>query len=248
MTDSSDIFAGLNLEPQPTDAIDFDHILVIGRNFSEYNDMFLLDERKPSDGKIMNVGGGVSSFTVEAAERGFTILSGDPVYCLEPDVIAGKCENDIEGYLINHINKPHLYNWGHPFRDVDQEREARRNSYKLFLEDFRKNRGRYLDALFPYTPFIARNHFSLSLVSHLLFAYEKFIDYEAHVKIIKEILRVTSDEVRIYPLINLQLKTSELVGRIMKDPVFEGVSFELRPTRYNFVKSADKMMVIKKLR
>jgi hypothetical protein len=248
MTDSSDIFADLNLEPQPTDSIDFDHILVIGRNFSEYSDMFLLEDRKPSDGAIMNVGGGVSSFTVEAAQQGFNILSGDPVYCIDPDVIEEKCVNDIECYLINHINKPHLYNWGHPFLDVAQEREARRNSYKMFLEDFRENRWRYLDALFPYTPFIARNNFSLSLVSHLLFVYEKFIDYKTHVKIIKEILRITSDEVRIYPLINLQLKTPELVGRIMEDPGFDEVNFELRPTRYNFIKAADKMMVIKKTR
>jgi hypothetical protein len=40
----------------------------------------------------------------------------------------------------------------------------------------------------------------------------------------------------------LPLKDSEQ----MKDPRFDEVSFELLPTRYNFIKAADKMMIIKK--
>lgn len=247
MSDTKDVFADVNLDPQPYETMDFDHILVIGRTYDEYNDMFLLDDIKPSDGKIMNVAGGVSSFTAEAADRGFTIFSGDPIYCLEPDTIEAKCENDIENSITNLTRLPHMFNWGHPLRDIDHVRENRRKAYKAFLEDFRNNRWRYLDACFPFTPFIAPDNFSLSLVSHLLFIYDNFINYEAHVKIIKELLRITSGEIRIYPLVNLQFQPSEIVEPIMNDPGFEGVSFEIRPSRYNFIKNADSMMVIRKL-
>jgi hypothetical protein len=242
----SNIFEGLNLEPQPVDFLQLDHIVTIGRRFFEYNDIFLLEELNPAEIKILDVGGGVSSFAFEASVRGFEVLSADPLYTFEHSSLKRKCEDDIE-YTINSVQKSaHKLKWGHPFRDFDHLREVRRSSYELFLDDFKANRWRYIDAKFPYTPFIAHNNFSISLVSHLLFIYEHHIDYETHVRILKEILRVTSGEVRIYPLINLQFKVSVFVERIMNDPVFKRVSFELRPVRYNFLSGADHMMVIKK--
>jgi hypothetical protein len=240
------LFEGLNLEPQPLDFLEFDHIVTIGRRFFEYNDIFLLEELNPAENRILDVGGGVSSFAYEASGRGFEVLSADPIYSLEQNTLKRKCEDDIE-YTINSVRKSaKMLKWGHPFRDFDHLREVRRSSYELFLDDFKANRWRYIDAKFPYTPFIAHNNFSVSLVSHLLFIYEHHIDYETHVRILKEILRVTSGEVRTYPLINLKFKVSVFVEHIMKDPVFANVSFNLRPVRYNFLSGADHMMVIKK--
>jgi hypothetical protein len=241
-----DIFEGLNLEPQPVDYLKLDHIVTIGRKFFEYNSIFLLDELDPFTEKILDVGGGVSSFTYEAVERGFEVMSVDPIYAFDHYKLARKCEEDIE-YSINNLEKTtNMINWGKPIENFEHLRHARQDSYRMFLDDFRKNRWRYLDAQFPYTPFIVRDNFTVSLVSHLLFIYDNHINYDTHVSIIKEILRVTSKEIRIYPIINLGFKTSEFVGRIMKDPLFAGVSFELRPTEYMFLKGADKMMVIKK--
>jgi|GEM_PF-669213 hypothetical protein len=241
-----DIFEGLNLEPQPFDYLRLDHIVTVGRRFFEYNSIFLLDEFEPSAEKILDVGGGVSSFTYEAGERGFDVMSVDPIYAFDHYKLARKCEEDIE-YSIKNLEKAsHMLNWGKPIADFEHLRQARQSSYEMFLEDFKNNRWRYLDAQFPYTPFIVRDNFTVSLVSHLLFIYDNHIDYDAHVSIIKEILRVTSKEIRIYPLINLSFKTSEFVARIMKDPLFAGVSFELRPTEYMILKGADNMMVIKK--
>ncbi len=244
--ESPDIFEGLNLEPQPFDYLRLDHIVTIGRRFFEYNSFFLLDELDSPYEKILDVGGGVSSFTYEAVERGFEVMSVDPIYAFDHYKLKRKCEEDIE-YTIKNLEKTsQMINWGKPIEDFEHLRQMRQSSYRMFLDDFKKNRWRYLDAQFPYTPFIVRNNFTVSLVSHLLFIYDNHINYDTHVSIIKEILRVTSKEVRIYPLINLNFKTSEFVGRIMKDPVFAGVSFELRPTEYMLLKGADKMMVIKK--
>ncbi len=241
-----DIFEGLNLEPQPLDYLKLDHIVTIGRRFFEYNSFFLLDELDPPYEKILDVGGGVSSFTYEAVERGFEVMSVDPIYAFDHYKLKRKCEEDIE-YTIRNLEKTsHMINWGKPIEDFDHLRHSRQTSYRMFLDDFKENRWRYLDAQFPYTPFIVRDNFTTSLVSHLLFIYDNHISYDTHVSIIKEILRVTSKEVRIYPLINFNFKTSEFVGRIMKDPVFAGVSFELRPIEYMFLKGADKMMIIKK--
>lgn len=246
INEAPDIFEGLNLEPQPVDYLKLDHIVTIGRRFFEYNSIFLLDDLDPSAEKILDVGGGVSSFTYEAVERGFEVMSVDPIYAFDHYKLGRKCEEDIE-YTINNLEKTaHMINWGKPIADFEHLRQTRRSSYKMFLDDFKENRWRYLDAQFPYTPFIVRDNFTISLVSHLLFIYDNHIDYDTHVSIIKEILRVTSKEVRIYPLINLNFKTSEFVGRIMKDPLFASVSFELRPTEYMLLGGADKMMVIKK--
>jgi hypothetical protein len=241
-----DIFEGLNLEPQPLDFLRLDHIVTIGRRFFEYNSIFLLDEFDPFAEKVLDVGGGVSSFTYEAVERGFEVMSVDPIYAFDHYKLKRKCEEDIE-YTIRNLEKTlHRLNWGKPIENFEHLRQTRRSCYMMFLDDFKENRWRYLDAQFPYTPFIVRDNFTISLVSHLLFIYDSHISYDTHVSIIKEILRVTSKEVRIYPLINLNFKTSEFVGRIMKDPVFAGVTFELRPTEYMFLSGADMMMVIKK--
>jgi hypothetical protein len=173
-------------------------------------------------------------------------MSADPIYAFDHYKLARKCEEDIE-YSIKNLEKAsHMIKWGKPIDNLEHLRQARKSSYEMFLEDFKGNRWRYLDAQFPYTPFIVRDNFTVSLVSHLLFIYDNHINYDTHVSIIKEILRVTSKEIRIYPLINLSFKTSEFVGRIMKDPLFAGVSFELRPTEYMLLSGADKMMVIKK--
>jgi len=139
-----------------------------------------------------------------------------------------------------------MFNWGRPFSNLDEVRAARTKAYTLFLKDFANNRWRYIDAKFPYTPFIKTDNFEMSLVSYLLFFYDKYIDYETHAKILKELLRVTTGEVRIYPITNMIFKESPFVGRVMNDPAFSGVSFQTRKTEYEFIKGSNKMLVMRK--
>jgi len=235
------------MEPQPDEAINLDHIVIIGRTFSEYTAIFDLDEKRPPQGKVLNAAGGVSSFTMEACEQGWNVLSADPVYCFESDEIAGKCEKDLE-YTLEKAEKgmSHVFNWGRPFANLEEVRAARKKAYTLFLQDFAKNRWRYIDAKFPYTPFIKTDNFEMSLVSYLLFFYDKYLNYDTHVKILKELLRVTTGEVRIYPVTNMVFQESPFVERAMNDPAFSGVSFQTRKTEYEFIKGSDTMLVMRK--
>jgi len=247
MGTTKDHFADLNLEPQPEEEINLDHIVIIGRTFNEYSAIFNLDEKSPPRGKVLNAAGGVSSFTVEACERGWNVLSADPVYCFEAGELERKCEKDME-YTLQNAEKTmsHMCNWGHPFVNLDDVRTTRRNAYTLFLKDFAINRWRYIDAKFPFTPFIKTDNFEMSLVSYLLFFYDKYIDYETHTKILKELLRMTTGEVRIYPITNMIFKESPFVGRLIADAAFSDVSFEIRKTEYEFIKGSNKMLVMRK--
>jgi SAM-dependent methyltransferase len=80
-----------------------------------------------------------------------------------------------------------------------------------FLKDFVSGKllGRYVPGVLPTLPF-ASNHFDTTLCANLLFIYSDIesggmlhnspMDYDFHMKALRELLRITRSDVRIYPL------------------------------------------------
>jgi len=59
--------------------------------------------------------------------------------------------------------------------------------------------------------FFKDKQFTIALISHFLFMYDGYLDYEFHKETIKEIIRITSKEIRIFPIVNLKGERSQLV-------------------------------------
>jgi hypothetical protein len=85
-------------------------------------------------------------------------------------------------------------------------------------------------------------------VSYFLFVYEEQLNYEFHKESIAEILRATSGEARIYPLVNFKAERSPFVEQIKNDPAFSRWQFEEVQTDFEFLRNSNFFLRIRKKR
>jgi hypothetical protein len=182
------------------------NIALIGRTFDEYYKMFDLNSSLKNE-LILDVASGVSSFCAEASAKGCNVIASDRIYTSSPLEIEQKCRQDLDAVIKQLPDLVDLFAWNF-FKDIRALKAQREKAYKLFIEDF-KNYGtkRYMPVEYPSTDFID-NQFTISTVSHFLFLYEDHINYDLHKKIILELLRITSKEIRIFPIVNLKDRKS----------------------------------------
>ncbi len=218
------------------------NIALIGRTFEEYYKMFDLDNLA-KDEQILDAASGVSSFCSEASAEGYNVTASDRIYTSSPLEIEQKCGQDLDAVIKQLPDLVDLFVWNF-FKDIRVLKAQREKAYKLFIEDF-KNYGtkRYKPVEYPVTDFID-NQFTISLVSHFLFLYEDHINYDLHNKIILELLRITSKEIRIFPIVNLKGQKSSLVDTLMHDKDFERYQISVKKVDYEFMKNGNEMMVI----
>lgn len=220
-------------------------IVLIGRSFDEYCRIFQLDDSLLSKSRVLDAASGVSSFSAEACARGYDLTPADRIYRLTPKDIEETCINGLKEVSDKMPPVLDLYRWDY-FPDLSALLEHREKAYRLFLEDFAiHGTKRYIPTEFPVMPFRG-DQFTLSLVSHLLFLYEDQLDHEFHKRMLLELLRVTSGEVRIFPLVNFKGEKSSLVFRLIEDRDFSGAVFEIRKTAYEFIKNGNEVLVVRK--
>ncbi|HEY9246796.1 MAG TPA: hypothetical protein VIO11_08125 [Candidatus Methanoperedens sp.] len=224
--------------------LNLENIVLIGRTFEEYYKMFKLDSL-PVNEHILDIASGVSSFCSEACAKGYDVTASDRIYDSSPCEIERKCKHDLDNVIKQLPALVDLYVWDF-FKDIQALKTYREKAYKLFIEDF-KNYGtkRYIPAEYPSTDF-REGKFTVSLVSHFLFLYEDHLNYDFHRKVIKELLRITSKEIRIFPLVNLKGKKSAYTDRLMSDEDFKNLKISIRKVGYEFMKNGNEMMLIEK--
>lgn len=167
------------------------------------------------------------------------MTASDRIYSLSPYEIEQNCIQDIDIIIKQLPDIADLFVWN--FFD------NRKKAYKLFIEDFRTHRTkRYVPIEYPFTDF-HDNQFTISLISHFLFLYEDKLDYDFHKKTILELLRITSKEIRIFPIVNTKGKKSQFVEHLMHDKDFENLQMFIKKVGYEFIKNGNEMMTIKKI-
>lgn len=221
---------------------ELDDIVLIGRTFKEYYKMFELGEMS-KDNKILDAASGVSSFCAEASLKGYDVTAADRIYGVSSSEIEKKCARDLEIVLEKLPDVKDSYKWDY-FKDIVALEKNRKSAYMDFIADYKeKGNSVYIDVEFPETPF-EDNQFTVSLVSHFLFLYDEHLDYEFHKKTISEMIRITSDEIRIFPVVNLRYKKSLFVDKLMKDPEFPNYEMEIKKVDYEFLKNGNEMLKI----
>lgn len=222
---------------------ELDDVVLVGRTFEEYYKMFSLDEVSKED-NILDVASGVSSFCADASLDGYNVTASDKIYSSLPYSIEEKCARDLEIVLEKLHFVKDSYNWDF-FEDISALKRNRELAYKRFISDFKeKGNKKYMYVDFPQTQF-DNDEFTISLVSHFLFLYDGHLDYEFHKKTISELIRITSDEIRIFPILNLRYKRSSFVSKLMEDPEFKDYQIEINEVNYEFLKNGNEMMKIK---
>lgn len=215
-----------------------------GRRLREYRAFFGLGDLA-SLAAILDVGGGPASFAAEAAKEGANVVAADPIYALRPEEIACRFEETAEAMRTGMRRAAYRFNWKQYGSEAAVHR-LRREALELFLADYEegKARGRYVPASLPSLPF-ADGSFRLALVSHLLFLYGDELDFGFHLASIRELLRI-AEEVRIFPLINLDgLPSSHLPG-VMSDLRRDGAVAELVRVPFEFQRGATRMLRLRR--
>lgn len=222
--------------------LEIEDIVLIGRTFDEYYRMFNINDINKSE-RILDVASGVSSFCAEATVLDYNVTASDKIYYFTAEEIEEKCIKDLEITMEKLEPIKDLYKWEF-FEDIESLKAHRRKAYKTFVDDFKSNtKDRYVNTEYPENDF-GDKQFDVTLISHFLFMYDEYLDYEFHKEVIKELIRITTKEIRIFPLVNLKGKRSLFVDKLMEDENFSNYKIHIVKVDYEFVKGGNEMLVL----
>lgn len=225
--------------------LDIDRIAFIGRTYFEYMRMFDLDESVLRKGSVLDCAAGPSSFAAEALRAGFDVTACDLLYDIPVNDLVVKGTEDIEHVFDKLDEVRHLYTWKY-YKDKEEIVAFRHKSLNLFSQDFSLglSEGRYVHAELPRLPFPDKS-FSLVLCSHFLFLYGDRLSFDFHTSCLKELARVSSEEVRIFPLQGLDAKPYPRMKELMVFLEAEGITAEINEVPFEFQKGSNKIMILR---
>ena len=131
------------------------------------------------------------------------------------------------------------------FKDLKDLESHRRQALNECIEHMKVSPEQYVPCELPNSPF-ENDSFDLTLSAHFLFTYADRLDYEFHLQTIKELLRVTRTEVRIFPLVDLNCNRYEQLNSLLFEIHKIGWKTEEKTVDYEFQRNANSMLRIYK--
>jgi|HigsolmetaAR204D_1030405.scaffolds.fasta_scaffold06568_2 hypothetical protein len=226
---------------------DLNHIVFIGRIRDEYMRMFDLAEEELVGQKVLDCPAGACSFTAASNQLGLNVTACDIAYSFPIDQLEEKGIQDIAVTMQNmkksEIQQNFLWDY---FKSVEELEQARTKALTECIADMKKNKSRYVPAVLPSLPF-ADQQFDMTLSANFLFLYEEQLDYDFHLQTIKEFMRVTRTEIRMFPTTNLACKRYHYMDQLIQDINDLGWFAEEIKVPYEFQKNTNTMLkLIKK--
>ena len=185
-----------------------------GRNLEEYRSMFNLTDYD-LDKRIISFGDGPASFNFEMTGLDKNVVSIDPIYGFTADelkqriietkdIVIEQTKNNLENFVWTKI------------KNVEELEKIRLSAMDNFLIDFElgKTENRYVNHEMPDKTSFGDLTFDLGLSSHFLILYSQ-LGLDFHISSINEMLRIAK-EVRIFPILNLDAKKSELLDKLIR--------------------------------
>src|SRR5665647_2241589 len=214
-----------------------------GQNLEEYTKIFNLTE-KDFQSKIISFGDGPASFNAEMTQLNIKVVSIDPIYQFGRTELKQRIAETKETVIEQTKSNVENFVWKN-IRDVNHLETIRMNAMMQFLDDFEKGKkqDRYRYHELPNTTDFRDLQFYLGLSSHFLILYSQ-LGVEFHIQSIAEMLRICK-EIRIFPLLNLNAKKSEVL-----EPIIEhfktDFEVEIKVVDYEFQKGGNEMLVIRR--
>ena len=206
--------------------------------------MFSLSKNELQGKKILDCPAGACSFTAIGNQSGFEVTACDIAYTHLGKDLKNKGLQDIEHTMEHMQTAKENYKWDY-FGDVAGLKKQRLNALQDCTDDMEKFNERYIPVTLPSLPF-ANEEFDLLLSAHFLFMYADRLDFEFHLQTLNELLRVTKEEVRIFPLVDLEGKRYEHLDQIISYLLSNGCTVEEVTLPYEFQINANSMLKIKK--
>jgi hypothetical protein len=201
--------------------------------------MFDLSELPES---VLDCCAGGSSFTAEAVVRGVDAVAVDPAYELATPELVDTVRRSLPAgsSIVDEHAGSFVWHW---YGSPDRRDEMRIGAADRFLQDISVAPERYVGGSLPELPF-GDGRFELVLCSHLLFTWADKYDRAWHAAALRELIRVSRSEVRIFPLVLQGAgEPVDYLPELLDE--LEGVTTEIRKVPYEFQVGADRMLVIK---
>lgn len=224
--------------------LDLERIIFIGRTFEEYLNMFSLSVAELKEKRILDCPAGACSFTAVGNAAGLNITAADIAYYHSNEDLYDKGIQDVEHAMEHMETAKTNYIWDY-FNDIEGLRKHRLSALNNCAKDMRQSRQRYVPVTLPSLPF-KDGEFDVLLSAHFLFMYADRLDYEFHINTLDELLRVTKEEIRIFPLVDLEGKRYEHLDKIISYLTENGCSVEEDKVPYEFQVNANSMLKINK--
>ncbi|MEM6254992.1 MAG: SAM-dependent methyltransferase [Cyanobacteria bacterium P01_D01_bin.156] len=223
-------------------AVQLDKVVPFGRLLDEYVQMFSLTP-EDLEKSILSVADGPAGFNAQGTRLGYQIKSVDPLYCFNSSEIKQQFYLVVDNIISQVENS--MEDWVWIFHKSPSDlRKNRETALQYFCEDFDQGKleGRYEIGELPKLNYPDASY-DLGLCSHFLFLYSEQCDRTFHLASIREMLRVCR-EVRIFPLLSLNLQTSPHLGFVMKNLTALGYRCEIESVAYAFQRNGNKMLRI----
>lgn len=231
---------------ESTNKWDLNRIVFIGRVYDEYMRMFDLTQEELLGLKILDCPAGACSFTAVANQLGMDVTTCDIAYYHSIEQLKQKGLQDIETTMLN-MEKAEIqanFLWDY-FKSVAELKQIRTQALNECIFDMQQNRSRYIPAELPTLPFNDKQ-FDLTLSANFLFLYEDKLDYSFHLRTIKEYMRVTKQEIRIFPTTNFTCERYRYLDELIDEINNLGWTAEEITVPYEFQKNTNKMLKITK--
>jgi hypothetical protein len=217
-------------------------VLPWGRSFDEYVAMFDLEE-EDLGGRILGCADGPAGFNAKMNRRGRRVVSCDPIYRFTKEQLSTRIEMAFEEIIEQTRKNADNFVWS-SIGSVAKLGVTRMSAMGRFLADYDegKEQGRYVDAELPALPF-DDGAFDIALCSHFLFLYSDRLSLDFHLDSIRELLRV-ADNVRIFPLIDLDLRPSPYVHPIARSLERDAFKVSIEKVPYEFQRGGNEMLTI----
>jgi SAM-dependent methyltransferase len=200
--------------------------------------MFDLSELPES---VLDCCAGGASFTAEAAERGVDAVAVDPAYELPTAELVDTVRRSLPAgaAIVDEYAASFVWTW---YGDPQHRDELRIEAADRFLQDVSIAPERYVAGSLPELPF-EDERFDVVLCSHLLFTWADKYDRDWHLAALRELVRVSRREVRIFPLVNQGSgEPVEFLPDLLE--ALRPVTSEIRKVPYEFQVGADQMLVL----
>lgn len=231
-------------EVEQSTKLDLERIIFIGRTYEEYVNMFMLSVEDLKGKKILDCPAGACSFTAVGNRSGLDVTACDIAYFHSAEDLRRKGIQDID-HAMEHMQKAQKnFKWDY-FKDIGGLRNHRLNALQECSKDMKDFGEKYIPATLPTLPF-GNEEFDILLSAHFLFMYGDRLDYQFHIESINELVRVTKEEVRIFPLVDLEGKRYEHLDKVTSSLEDNGFTVEEVKVPYEFQLNANSMLRIHK--
>jgi hypothetical protein len=234
------------LIPPPSQEIGLPPISFVGRSLAEYTQFFDLDPVAMRGRDVLDVAAGASSFTAESCTRKINAVAVDPLYGSSLDQLSSRVERDNAQMLAEFRAKRRQIRLK-SFPSIEAAEVDRRGAAQRFLTDYETHfiHNRYVTGSLPRLPFFDGT-FDLVLCAHLLFTDAKRFDYDWHLAACRELVRVSADTARIFPLWGSDARPYSALARLRRELREAGIASEVRAVDYEFFTGATSMLVLRR--